>query len=162
VQTEVVKGAVLSWSAKVFGTFEVGFEHPAPNVVPVSVVRPVIGLSKDPVAEDIFAITSAETSLPLPTVSGQGRSDGGYGRCGGVAQGTSCHSVLGSEDLKHPFFGTGIRDIFSRHAFRLSADGGVTFASAAVGTDAGAVGGASGWAEATKGEKSPAGGSLRP
>jgi hypothetical protein len=91
-------------------------------------------------------VTVATQSTPLPTVSERAPRTGGYGRGGAVVHGTSCHSVLGYEDLKHPFFGTGVRDMVARQVSRACADGGWEVACGADGT---------GWAKAVKDDKSP-------
>src|SRR5580704_14663734 len=92
----------LSWSVYTLGTFVA----PLYGLVPVSLVMPVT-LSKDPTASDMWPVTWAETSLPLPTVSGRRPRAGGYGTAGAVVHGTSCHWVLGYEDVKHPLCGWG-------------------------------------------------------
>src|SRR5258708_22375679 len=111
LQTEVVKKLELSWSEK--------------SLTPLgslTLVTPVT-LSKDPMASEMWPVTWAETSVPLPTVSGRRPRAGGYGRAGAVVHGTSCHSVLGYEDVKHPFFGTGTRAMPARQSVRLFAAG---------------------------------------
>src|SRR5258706_13415744 len=61
LQAEVTKKLELSWSEKLLAGPE-----------SVTLVTPVT-LSKDPTASDIWpVVTWAETSLPLPTVSGRG------------------------------------------------------------------------------------------
>lgn len=147
-QVEVVKKFVLSWSEKVLAT-----GGGAPFTSPLSLVTSPT-LSKDPTAEDMRPETWAEKSLPFPTVAGRGPRAGGYGRGGAVVHGTSCHSVLGNEDLKHPFFGRGVRDMVARQASRLCAAGGCVVACGGVGTGAGSVeGDAAGCAEAVKNDK---------
>src|SRR5215475_4581613 len=82
--------------------------------------------------------TWAEKSLPLPTVAARGPRAGRCGRRGADVHVTSCHSMLGYKDLKHPFFGWGVRDMVSRQAFRLCVDG--RCAVACGGLDVGEVG----------------------
>src|SRR6266851_7965074 len=127
LQAEVVKKFALSWSEKVSGC-----GGGLPLTFPLSLVTPVT-LSKDPTASDMWPVTWAETSLPFPTVSGRGPRAGGYGRAGAVVHGTSCHSGLGYEDVKHPFFGRGTRAMPLRHSCRLFAGGGGVVADGGVG-----------------------------
>ena len=77
-------------------------------------------------ASDMWpVVTWAETSWPLPIWSGRPPPRaGGYGRAGAVVHGTSCHSVLGYEDVKHPFFGAGTRAMPLRQSCRALTDGG--------------------------------------
>jgi len=71
----------------------------------LSLVTPVT-LSKNPTAEDIGPeIEVATQSVVLPTIWARRPRAGGCGYGGAVVQGTSRHSVLGYEDVKHPFFG---------------------------------------------------------
>ena len=125
MHVEVVKKFALSWSEK--------------PLTPPGLLRLVtpVTLSKDPTASEMWPVgwvTSAETSVPLPICSGWRRPPraGGYGRAGGVAHGISCHSLLGYEDVKHPFFGWGIRAMPLRHSCRLFAGGGGVVADGAV------------------------------
>jgi hypothetical protein len=81
-----------------------------------------VTLSKDPVAEDMVrGDTWAAKSLPLPTILGRGPLAGGCGFVGAVVHGTSRHSGLGYDDVKHPVFGNGVRDMVARQASRLCA-----------------------------------------
>src|ERR1700722_5269774 len=118
----------LSWSVYTLGTFVA----PVYGLVPVSLVTPVT-LSKEPTASDMWPVTWAETSLPLPTVSGRGPRAGRYGIAGAVVHGTSCHSVLGYDDVKHPFFGGGTCAMPARQSFGLCVDGGCVVVGAAEG-----------------------------
>src|SRR6516225_8233226 len=111
LQAGVVKKFALSWSEK---------SLTPPGLL--TLVTPVT-LSKDPMTSEMWLATWAETSLPLPTVSGRGPRAGGYGRAGAVVHGTSCHSVLGYEDVKHPFFGRGTRAMPLCQSCRVFADG---------------------------------------
>ncbi len=112
LQTEVVKKLELSWS-----------EKPLTPFGSVTLVTPVT-LSKDPTASDMWPVTWAETSMPLPTWSVRPLPRaGGYGRAGAVVHGTSCHSGLGYEDVKHPFFGRGTRAMPLCQSCRLFVDG---------------------------------------
>src|SRR6266849_2777082 len=65
LQVEVVKKFELSWREKVSGC---GGGNP--STFPLSLVTPVT-LSKDPMASEMWPVTWAETSLPLPTMSGR-------------------------------------------------------------------------------------------
>jgi hypothetical protein len=56
-------------------------------------------------------------------MSGRRSRAGGYGRAGGVVQGTSLHSLLGYEEVKQPLLGRGTRDIPLRQSCRFLADG---------------------------------------
>jgi hypothetical protein len=124
LQVGVVKKFALSCSENSLGLFGFGSS---------TLVTPVT-LSKDPMASDMWPVTWAETSVPLPIWSGRRPPRaGGYGRCGAVTHGISCHSVLGYEDVKHPFFGAGTRTMPLRQSCRVFADGG----GAAVGGGAG-------------------------
>jgi hypothetical protein len=107
LQAEVVKKFVLSWSEKELAELAIGTPFASSSL---SIVTPVT-LSKDPTAADTVLVARAIQSTSLPTVSGRAPRAGGYGRGGAVVHGTSCHSVLGYEDLKHPFFRTGVRDM---------------------------------------------------
>jgi hypothetical protein len=69
------------------------------------------------------ARTSADPSLSFPTMSCRRSRAGGYGRAGGVVQGTSLHSALGYEEVKQPLLGRGTRDIPLRQSCRFLADG---------------------------------------
>src|SRR5258708_5165252 len=76
LQAEVVKKFALSCSEKVSGC-----GGGLPTTFPLSLVTPVT-LSKDPMASEMWPVTTAETSLPLPT--GRGASVFGSGpRAGG-------------------------------------------------------------------------------
>jgi hypothetical protein len=105
---------------------------PVYGLIPVSLVTPVT-LSKDPTAMDMWPVTWAETSLPLPTVFGQDPHSGGNGIAGGVVDRTSCPSVLGWEDVKHPVFGWGTCAMPARQSFGLFVDGGGVVAGGEVG-----------------------------
>jgi hypothetical protein len=122
-----VKVFELSWSVNALAICPV-----SPYASPVSLVTPVT-LSKDPTAVDMWPVTSAETSFPLPTVRGRGPRAGGFGTAGGVVHGTSCHSVLGYEDVKHPFFGRGTCVMPARQSFRLCVGGACVVAGGALG-----------------------------
>ena len=83
---------VLSWSE---------YELIVPDAVSVSSAKPVtpLTLMNDPVTLDIGPpVTEKSWPSPSPTWNG---IDGAF------TQGTSCHSLLGYEALKHPFFGKG-------------------------------------------------------
>jgi hypothetical protein len=122
LQAGVVNKFALSWSEKLL--------KPLGSV---TLVTPVT-LSKDPMASDIWPVTLVETSLPLPTVSDRRPPRaGGYGRAGAVVQGSSRHSVVGYEEVKHPFFGRGTRSMPLRQSCRLFADGGRVVAAGGVG-----------------------------
>jgi hypothetical protein len=137
----------FSWSEKALG----------PPTVPVSLVTPVT-LSNDPTALDMqpgkvlqftnpygeLPIASADASFPLPTLSGRGPRAGGYGSAGAVVQDTSCQSVLGYEDAKHPLLDGGIRAMPALQFFNSSADGScvTTWAVGAAPTDPCAMAGA--------------------
>ncbi|HLK83421.1 MAG TPA: hypothetical protein VKT99_18285 [Xanthobacteraceae bacterium] len=123
LQAGVVKKFELSWSEKPLGAF--GSES-------VTLVTPVM-LSKDPIASEIWLATWAETSLPPPTVSGRRPRAGGYGRAGAVVHGTSCHWVLGYEEVKHPLFGSGTCLMLLCQSRRLFEDGCGVTAGAGVG-----------------------------
>lgn len=91
----------LSWSVKALGVvlFVFGF-------VPVSLI-PGVTLRNEPSAVEMRPDdTWATKSLvpPPPTVLGLVSSTRGQreGYNGGAVHGTSCHSVLGYETLKHP------------------------------------------------------------
>src|SRR5947207_7321545 len=94
-------------------TFGTGLVQPLPNVVPVSLVTPVT-LSKEPVAEDMRfgAATVAAKSVPFPTW---------LGFSGGFSHETSSHAVAGYVALKHPFLGSGARNMASCEALRRAA-----------------------------------------
>src|SRR6266446_5621924 len=112
LHVEVVKKFALSWSEKALTPFG-----------SVTLVTPVT-LSKDPMASDMWPVTWAETSMPLPIWSGRPPPRaGGYGRAGAVVHGTSCHSAFGYEDVKHPFFGRGTRAMPLCQSCRVFADG---------------------------------------
>ena len=65
--------------------------------------------------------------------------------------------VLGNEDLKHPFFGTGVRAMAACQASRFCGDGGCAAVGGGAGGGAGIVeAGTPGSAEAAKGDMSPA------
>src|SRR5215831_9992609 len=112
LHVEVVKKFALSWS-----------EKPLTPPGLLTLVTPVT-LSKDPMASDMWPVTWAETSMPLPIWSARPPPRaGGYGIAGAVVHGTSCHSVLGYEDVKHPFFGRGTRAMPLCQSCRVFADG---------------------------------------
>ena len=70
--------------------------------------------------------------------------------------GTSFHSVLGYKDSKHPFLGTGVRDMVVRQS-SLCFDGRCGAICGRVGAGTGPVGaGTPGWAGAGKDAKSTA------
>jgi hypothetical protein len=122
LQAEVMKKLELSWSENSLTPFG-----------SVTLVTPVT-LSKDPMASDMWPVTWAETSVPLPIWSGRRPPlAGGYGRAGAVVHGTSCHSVLGYEDVKHPFLGAGTRAIPLRQSCRVFADGACVAAGGGLG-----------------------------
>src|ERR1017187_10768932 len=107
LQTAVVKVFVLSSSVKAFGVV-----FPVFGSAPVSLI-PGVTLMNEPSAVEIRPDTWAAKSLlpPPPTVFGLDPPARvrGSGYEGGVVHGTSCHSVLGYEALKHPFLGRGDR-----------------------------------------------------
>jgi hypothetical protein len=143
----VAKNSELSWSEKV---------SEFPVLESVSLVTPVT-LSKDPCAQDIVvSVTLAVQSMPLPTISGRDPRAGGYGRGSAVVHATSCHSVFGKEDSKHPFFGTGVRDMVASQASWLWAGAVWEVACGAVCGGADCADGGAGCAEAEKHHKKPA------
>src|SRR5580704_9690853 len=119
----VLKKFEFSCSEKVLATC-----GPVPPTCPASVVTPLT-LSKEPTALDMWPVTWATTSLPLPTVSGRAPAAGGYGRTGAFVQGISCHSVFGYAAVKQPCFGTGTFAIDARQASRCAAVGCTTTAA---------------------------------
>src|ERR1700722_2794288 len=83
----VEKNWLLICSVKALAEF--GLLPQGPDSVTVAGVT----MSKLPIAEEIFGPdTTAEMSLPLPTMLGSGPAAGGFGNFDGCPQGTSCHS----------------------------------------------------------------------
>jgi len=81
----------------------------------LTLVTPVTE-SKEPIAVDMNPVGAwAEISLPAPTTNGRGPRLGGMGMGGAVEHGTSCHSVFGYSEVKHPALGAGKCGMASRH-----------------------------------------------
>jgi hypothetical protein len=63
--------------------------------------------------------------------------------------------MRGYDDVKHPFFGNGTRDMVARQASRLCSEGGCVAAAGAGCVGAARVDPGAGWAEAVKHDKNP-------
>lgn len=111
LQAGVLNACELSWSVNESAT--PASLHSPPTSV--SLVTPLT-LGKDPTAERIPPSVRATKSVPPPTIFGPGPLAGSSGRCGPTAHGTSRHTVLGYDALKHPFLGKRARNMEDRQA----------------------------------------------
>src|SRR5690349_956479 len=74
-QAVLLKKLVLSWSVYALAT-----AGPVLPIGPLSLVTPVVPMSKEPIAVDMNPVgTWGATSLPLPTINGRGPRRGGCG-----------------------------------------------------------------------------------